>query len=98
MSDHDQELEDKLERLRGATADIGGSTGFAARVITAAATVRPASRWRQIGRAWWTVPIAAAMAAGALFWAVRVRSNVERAEAAREIEAALSFPAGASVW
>jgi hypothetical protein len=87
------ELDARLDRLREATGGITATAQFTARVVDAAAALPP-RRPAALARAWWSVPAAAIVAAGALAWAFAVHADVERAHAARDIAAALAYPDG----
>lgn len=82
----------RLARLRDATATITPSAAFAERVL-AAATASPRRRRDAVVGVWWSVPIAALVAAAAVLWALRTRRPTDDG-AARDVEAALGLPDG----
>ena len=85
-----EDVDDRIARLRDATADVVPSAAFVDGVLGAASTMQPRSRSASPRRAWWCVPIAAAMTAAALLWAASVHERQRAdAEAARDFELAL---------
>lgn len=82
-------VEARLARLRDATAASQPSATFVARVLATAATTPPSRPSVQLTRAWWSVPIAAMVAAATVLWALHARRPVDDS-AARDIEAALA--------
>lgn len=86
--DPPEPVEVRLARLRDATGAISPSAGFAAGVIAAAAAARSPRLGARLVRAWWSVPLAALVAAATVLWALHARRLVDAA-AARDIEAAL---------
>jgi hypothetical protein len=87
------DLEARLERLGRATAGVEPRAGFVDRVVAAAARA-PSGRDDRIVRTWWSVPVAAAIAAAAVAWALVSRPDPDHARAARDVDLALSFPGG----
>jgi hypothetical protein len=90
------DVDERIARLREATHAIAPGPAFTERVL-GAVSVMPPRHWLSLPhRAWWGMPIAAALAAAALLWAASVHARQAHIEAARDVELALG--AGQPVW